>query len=425
MTDDVQALARVRSSLERYVRMRGDGDGPTDREDVVQEAMVRLLENRSRLDPEAWEAYALVSIRNLLRDRDRAGEVRRRHRHRLHAPDLTSSAEEQVLTEEEHAALRRAMTTLPREDATLLHRRYGREEPDDRSLSPASATRLARARARLRVAYLLEHTRLPLPTPRCRPVLEALSSGDRRRQERLGAGRHLVACRVCATYAPVLARRERALAALHPLGWITVAGGAAWAAVRRHPARSGTATAAGVVLVAGGFALGGSGVGGGGPEQQPQAGARSPVPSVSAPAAPDPDAPDPDAPAPAAPAPAAPAGTVTLADSGRPLLPRDGTVLPPGRVEAVDVPVQAVTADEAFWVGERPGQRLWVRLVGEGESPAAVEVGDRVSFTGEAVPVPAGYTDSAGVTDAEGRGELEGMRTYVEVPSGSVVVARR
>ncbi len=120
MSDDLQALSRVQRTVERFVRGRPDVSADADREDVVQEALARLLENRSRLEPEAWEAYAVVSARNLLLDRELAGHVRRRHEHRLHAPDVTAGAEEQVLTQEEHSALRRAMTSLPPEDRSLL-----------------------------------------------------------------------------------------------------------------------------------------------------------------------------------------------------------------------------------------------------------------------------------------------------------------
>ena len=62
----------------------------------------------------------------------------------------------------------------------------------------AVAARLSRARARLRLDYLLAFRRIQLPTPRCRPVLMAISLGDRRRQSALGAGSHLIACRTCA-----------------------------------------------------------------------------------------------------------------------------------------------------------------------------------------------------------------------------------
>ena len=398
MAEDAQTLTRVRRSVERFVSARPDAGDPADVEDVVQEAMVRLLENRSRLQPDTWEAYAVVSARNLLLDRHRAREVRRRHGHRLHAPDVTPSPEDQVLTDEEHSAVRRAMTRLPREDATLLDGRYGTDDVPSRSVAPAAAARLARARARLRVAYLLEHTGLPLPSPRCRPVLEALSSGDRRRQERLGAARHLLTCRVCASYAPVLTRRQRALAALYPLAWAGAGAGAVWAAVRRHPGRSGTAAATtAVVLVAGTVAVTG-------PSTSPDV-VRSPEPTPSAPAR--------------------TSGSVTLTGGGRTLLPVDGSPLGTGPVEAVDVAVESVPSDEGFWIGDGPGRRLWVRLLGGGESGVAIRPGDRLSFAGQAVAVPAGYLDAAGVTQAEGAAELREQGVLVQVRHDAVVVAPR
>ena len=110
-----------------------------------------------------------------------------------------------------------------------------------------------------------------------------------------------------------------------------------------------------------------------------------------------------------------PAG-VTVA--GRPLLGADQ--LGPARAE--DVVVQAVPADEGFWVGSGGGRRVWVQLVGGGESAAAVRVGDRVSFEGRAVPVPAGFAARAGVTPAEGAAELMRSGVLVEVPGERLVV---
>ena len=375
-------LALVRESVSRFVRSR---PGAQDEEDVVQEAMTRLLENRSRLEPAAWEAYAVVSARNLLRDRDRASRVSRRHRHRLHEPDLTASPEEQLLTQEEHSAVRRALTTLPPEDVELLQDRYGTGEAPGRTVPGHVVTRLARARARLRLAYLLEHTGVDLPTERCRPVLEALSSGDRRRQERLGAARHVAVCRVCATYAPVLATRRRALAAVHPLAWVGAASAAVWAAARRHPA-SGTAALA--VALAGVVTVGAA-------VDRPEPLPRIPETQVDA---------------------EVDAQAVTVA--GRPLV--GPAQLGPARAE--DVLVQAVPADEGFWVGSAGGRRVWVQLVGDGESGPAVEVGDRVSFDGRAVPVPEGFAARAGVTAAEGAEELERSGVLVEVPHDRLVV---
>jgi RNA polymerase sigma factor (sigma-70 family) len=369
-------IALVRESVSRFVRSRPDAD---DEEDVVQEAMTRLLENRSRLEPAAWEAYAVVSARNLLLDRHRASAVSRRHRHRLHEPDLTDSPEEQVLTQEEHSAVRRALTTLPPEDAELLQDRYGTGEAPVRTVPGPVVNRLARARSRLRLAYLLEHTGVELPTDRCRPVLEAVSSGDRRRQERLGAARHVTVCRVCATYAPVLVTRRRALAAVHPLAWIGAASVAVWAAARRHPV-SGTAAVA--VALAGVAAVGTAVDGPDAPPRLPAAQERA---------------------------------VVTVAD--RPL--REASQL--GPASAVEVEVQDVPADEGFWVASG-GRRVWVQLVGAGESSAAVRPGDRVSFEGRAVPVPAGFAARAGLTPAEGAGELERAGVLVEVPRTRLVV---
>ncbi|SDY10832.1 hypothetical protein SAMN05661080_02337 [Modestobacter sp. DSM 44400] len=56
-------------------------------------------------------------------------------------------------------------------------------------------------------------------------------------------------------------------------------------------------------------------------------------------------------------------------------------------VEANTVQVQAVVADEAFFVGPEAGQTIMVRLQpfagsDDPESPFEVETGDRVSFTG-------------------------------------------
>lgn len=394
MSGDGRDLLLVRDSVSRFVRSR-PGAEDQDGEDVVQEAMTRLLENRSRLEPAAWEAYAVVSARNLLRDRDRLSGVRRRHQHRLHEPDLAATPEEQLLTQEEHSAVRRALTSLPPEDVELLEDRYATGEVPERTVPGSVVARLARARARLRLAYVLEHTGVELPTDRCRQVLEAVSSGDRRRQERLGAARHVAVCRVCATYAPVLATRRRALAALHPLAWAGTASAAVWAAVRRHPA-SGTAAVA--VALAGAVTVG---------------------------AAVDRSAPPPRLPS-AAPTAAAGAAAGTAVPEvtvgGRPLLPADGGAALLGPARARDVPVQAVAADEGFWVGTGPGRRVWVQLTGAGESAAAVRPGDRVSFEGRAVPVPVGFAARAGLTPAEGAGELEGTGVLVEVARDRLLV---
>lgn len=75
------------------------------------------------------------------------------------------------------------------------------------STAGAVAAQLNRTRARLRVEYLLAVDRVEPPTERCRPVLLALSGGDRRRQREVDAGRHLLECELCARLSQPLTER--------------------------------------------------------------------------------------------------------------------------------------------------------------------------------------------------------------------------
>ena len=71
----------------------------------------------------------------------------------------------------------------------------------------AVAAQLNRSRARLRVEYLLALQDEEPPTDRCRPVLFALSIGDRRRQRELDSARHLRECDLCASLSQPLTQR--------------------------------------------------------------------------------------------------------------------------------------------------------------------------------------------------------------------------
>ena len=88
------------------------------------------------------------------------------------------------------------------------------------------AAQLARARAKLRINYLLAIRAIDLPTDRCQSVLNALSAGDRRRQRALDAGGHLLDCKVCAALSNPLTERRRALAGFLPLGLVKPVEGA-------------------------------------------------------------------------------------------------------------------------------------------------------------------------------------------------------
>jgi hypothetical protein len=99
-----------------------------------------------------------------------------------------------------------------------------------------------------------------------------------------------------------------------------------------------------------------------------------------------------------------------------------GGALPAGAASGQQLPVQAVEADEGFWVGAGPGDRVWLQLVGAGESPDQVLVGDRITFSGEAVPLPPGGAAQLGVTAAEGGAELEAAGGYLQVDRSDLVV---
>ena len=103
------------------------------------------------------------------------------------------SPDEDLLAREEQSAIAQALVRLSdRERETLLAHEVSGQ--DTRSLAAelgstagAVAAQLNRARARLRVEYLLARDRIEPPTDRCRPVLLALSGGDRRRQREVDA----------------------------------------------------------------------------------------------------------------------------------------------------------------------------------------------------------------------------------------------
>ena len=63
---------------------------------------------------------------------------------------------------------------------------------------PTEAVALGVAETHWRVEYLLELHGIDPPTPKCRPVLLAVSSRDRRRQVELDAAYHLLECDACA-----------------------------------------------------------------------------------------------------------------------------------------------------------------------------------------------------------------------------------
>jgi RNA polymerase sigma factor (sigma-70 family) len=249
-----QDILELQQLLRRVVGARVRDPDTVD--DLVQEALARVIAARGRLDDEAVTPYAIVTARNLVTSLAREEERGRRHRPRLVDLSEPERPEDAALRQEEAAAVEAALAGLPdhERDAMVAHEVEGVDTATlaeaRRSTPGAVGVQLARTRARLRLDYLLALRRAELPTTRCRPVLLALSAGDRRRQLTLDAGGHLMECPTCASLSRPLVERRRSIAVLLPLLalWWLWRRIQAWAA--RRPVLA-SLTAASAVTVAG------------------------------------------------------------------------------------------------------------------------------------------------------------------------------
>jgi RNA polymerase sigma factor (sigma-70 family) len=212
--DDVLELAPL---LRRVIAARVHDRHVVD--DLVQETLTRVMAARERLEPRTLAPYAVVTARNLVRSLATSEDRSRRHAHRLIDVREPVLPEEEALRREENRAITTALGKLPQQDqeALVAHEVEGMDTATlagSRDSTPgAVAAQLSRARAKLRVEYLLELEQAEPPTARCRPVLLALSAGDRRRQRDLDAGGHLLACSWCARLSEALLDRRRAASA--------------------------------------------------------------------------------------------------------------------------------------------------------------------------------------------------------------------
>lgn len=173
-------------------------------EDLVQETLTRVTAARSRVEPDRLPHYASVTARNVVASfAERNDRARSRSHLLVDTVDVDSPATD-VLRQEERAIVNAALAQLSTADRDLLvaHEVDGEDTHTmaaDRGSTPgAVAARLSRARASLRVEYLLVAEGIEPPTDRCRPVLRALSSGDRRRQRELDVPGHVLECVPCA-----------------------------------------------------------------------------------------------------------------------------------------------------------------------------------------------------------------------------------
>ncbi len=182
-------------------------------DDLVQETLVRMLAAAGRVEPGMFEPYAIVTARNLVASMWKEQDRHRRNQHRIIDLRPSDSPDEGLLQREEKDAVAEALERLSERDRHTLvaHEVSGQ---DTRSLAEelgmtagAVAAQLSRSRARLRVEYLLALEQEESVTDRCRPVLFAVSSGDRRRQREVDAARHLLECDLCEKLSPPLLKR--------------------------------------------------------------------------------------------------------------------------------------------------------------------------------------------------------------------------
>jgi hypothetical protein len=247
--------------------------------------------------------------------------------------------------------------------------------------SPGSVSvRLSRARANLRMEYLRALRRVDLPTPLCRPVLLALSTGDKRRQRQLEAGEHLLVCPQCAALSEPLSQRRRALA-----GWWPALGlHRLFRWLRRraadHPVQAAV-TAAATAAAAAAVAL--SGGPGGPPPPPPLVVQRNPPAPLS---------------------------------GAEPMAPHAGQA-----VEARGVRVRSV-AGRGFWVGSSEADRVYVELDARADPSRAVAVGQRVSFVGRLVANTPEHLGELGVTAPADKAQLERQGHHVDVAAPALRV---
>ena len=386
MPADPDPILRVEPVVRRVVSARVSN--PDDADDLIQETLTRLYEAQSRLELRTLGSYAVVTARNLVASLHRRREAAERLAPKAYEPRFAVDPEEQALRREEHQALITALTHLEHDERQALIERdvFGvptRSIARARSISRgATATRLARNRARLRVEFLLAFRGLRLPTEKCRGVLDSLAAGDRARQKELGAGEHIEQCAPCASLVEPLTKRSRRLAALLPVAWAMRQTRRVWKGVRDRPALSTAGPVAAIAVV---------------------------VAVLIA---------QNDDPSPRRNNNVATAVLMIGGEKALPLPPRFSWDSHAGDIAvARQAPVESVPSDEGFWLGTTNRDRLFVMIKTTDESRTTVKVSDDVSFTGRLVGNERIQLQQVGLTRAEGLAQLQSQGYHIEVSS--------
>ncbi len=363
-------------------------------DDLVQETLARVLAAGPKLEDEALVAYAVVSARRVVSSHLRQQERGQRLEPRLAAPRQPESPETAALADEERRAVDSALARLSEDEraALIAHDVAGVDRASlarkAHSTPGAIGARLTRARAKLRVEYLLAFRGTHLPTPQCRSILLAISAGDRARQRSLGTAAHLLTCPTCPKMSSALLERRRPLAGLWPIPPLQKLTRDLRRHARQHPAQTGAIGASVATLAVATFLA------------WPRPG---PTPTGPQPASPPPPA-------------ELPCGG-TLNAGGKPVVLGDAGAmrqLSGQRVEGRHLLVQSVPTDEGFWAGcEQP--KIWVQLIAEGESPFTVRAGQRVDLVGTVTPNPPGFLATIGLAESDGAQDLEAQGYHIEV----------
>ncbi len=389
---DVLELAPV---IQRVLRARIRD--PHVVEDLTQETLTRLIEARPRITDDGLTAYAVVTARNLAGSLGREDARRRDHLHRLVDLRTPPSPEEETLRQEEGAAVSVALAKLSDREKTAIVERVGGKDTMTLAREMGStpggvAVQLARARAKLRVDYILALEKTNPPSPICRQVLVALSAGDRRRQQALDAGDHLLNCAHCASLSEPVLQRRRPLAALWPIPALHHLREQVGRWMQSPPAQATTVGVTAAVIIGAGAFLSNNGGG------EPQTPSQQPAKVTARPERP-------------------------LTIAGGASKPTSASGLEPfvgQRVSGEGVVIESVPADEGFWIGSRQ-ERVFVRLTQPTESGFNARAGQHVNFAGTIVSTKPGFAKRMRVTRSEGAAELR-QRPHIQVAQPNVDV---
>ncbi|HEY2429314.1 MAG TPA: sigma-70 family RNA polymerase sigma factor, partial [Acidimicrobiales bacterium] len=224
--DGLAELVSLRDTAARVVHARYAG---AEREDMVQEAWTRVavaLRDRAIDDPHAYTAGIAA---NLVRGWDRRDRRRQRRAPLLWVRPTVDPPDGDVVRDEEGTALATALERLPApaRDVLVAHVVHGLDTAtlarEAGTSAGAVAACLARARAMLRVQYLIAFRHLAPPPDHCLRVCYAVSAGDARREVRLDAAGHVRRCDTCRSIVETVRERRRpamgAALALRFSGW--------------------------------------------------------------------------------------------------------------------------------------------------------------------------------------------------------------